>query len=194
MKTPRLGALAGLSILLALLVFVFFRGVAPERIAGPGETPPPADSAAEPFAVKETRQVTLFFLREDDGLLVPEVRDIAATGSVAAESEALLVELIKGSAGGLLSALPSETKLRQVFLTKDGIAYADFTKDLTAVLPAGTDAERAAIYAVVDSLAFNFKAIKKVFILIDGEERETLNGHLTLDRAYLPDYSLIAKN
>ena len=36
--------------------------------------------------------------------------------------------------------------------------------------------------------------IKKVFILVDGEERETLDGHITLDRAFAPDFSLVAKD
>ncbi len=193
MKAPRLPILAAFSVLLVLLVYVFFRGVASERIAGPAEAAPSAqgDQAA---AVPETRKVTLFFLREEDGLFLPEEREIPAAGSVAEASEALLAELIKGSSKGLVSALPAETKIRQVFLTKDGTAFADFSKDLTAAHPSGSDAETATVYAIVDSLAFNFKSIKKVFILVDGEERETLNGHVTLGRAFRPDFSLIAKD
>ncbi len=73
--------------------------------------------------------MTLYFLREDDGLFVPETRTIAASGSIAREAEAVLDELIKGSRNGLPSALPTEAKVGQVFVTKDGTAYADFSKD-----------------------------------------------------------------
>ncbi len=193
MKKPRPILLALLLIVLAVLIFWFVRGFAPERIAGPGEAPSPAASPEAPVS-KEMMKATLFFLRDDDGMFVAETRDVPSTGSLAADAEAVLAELIKGSTGGLVSALPPETKLRQVFLTKDGIAYADFTKDLTAAHPSGSDAETATVFAIVDTLAFNFKAIKKVFILVDGEERETLNGHVTLSRAFLPDFSLIAKS
>jgi hypothetical protein len=51
----------------------------------------------------------------------------------------------------------------------------------------------ATVFSLVDTLAYNFPSIKKVFLLIDGEERETLSGHLCLDRAYLPDYDLTVR-
>jgi spore germination protein GerM len=196
MKAPRTFVLAGLSILLVVLVYFFIRGFALERIAGPAEAPVPAadGGAPETPVSKEMMKATLFFQRDDDGMLVAETRDVPSTGSVAADAEAVLTELIKGPTGGLVATVPPETKLRQVFLTKDGTAYADFTKDLSAAHPSGSDAETATVYAIVDTLAVNFKAIKKVFILVDGEERETLNGHVTLDRAFHPDYTRIARS
>jgi spore germination protein GerM len=193
MKKPRPILLIALLTVLAVLVFWFIKGFAPERIAGPGDAPA-AQAAPETPAAKETMKATLYFQRDDDGLFVAETRDVPTTGSVAADAEAVLAELIKGSSAGLVSALPPETKLRQVFLTKDGTAYADFSKDLAAAHPSGSNAENATVYAIVDTLAANFKTIKKVFILVDGEERETLNGHITLDRPFLPDFTLIARS
>lgn len=180
-----------LAVILAVLAIIFISGLSPERIAKPADTrETPVGGGPAP---NETKIVTLFFLREDDGLFLPEDRTIPVSGSVAREAESVLLELIKGSANGLPSALPPETKVLQVFLTKDGTAYADFSKDLTQAHPSGADAETATVYAIVDSLAYNFKTIKKVVILIDGEERETLNGHITLDRAFVPNFTLIAK-
>ena len=193
MKKPRPIFLVALLAVLAFLVVWFIKGFAPERIVGPGDIPS-ASTAPETPAAKETMKATLFFQREEDGLFVAELRDVPATGSVAADAEAVLTELIKGSSGGLVSALPPETKLRQVFLTKDGTVYADFSKDLSAAHPSGSDAENATVFAIVDTLAFNFKAIKKVFILVDGEERETLNGHIALDRPFHPDFTLVARS
>ncbi|MDD8027274.1 MAG: GerMN domain-containing protein [Acidobacteriota bacterium] len=181
-----------LAVLLVGLVYLFIASISPERIANRAETPEtPADVA---LLAEETRTVTLFFPREDDGLFVPETRSIPASGSIAQEAEAVLNELIKGSSKGLPSALPPEAKVGQVFVTKDGTAYADFSKDLVVAHPSGSDAETSTVFAIVDTLAFNFKSIKKVFILVDGEEKETLNGHVTLDRAFTPDFSLVAKD
>ncbi len=192
MVKPRSLHILILTGLLVALVILFILGISPERIARPAGTP---DTPADAVALDaETKSVTLFFLREEDGMFVPETRTIAASGTIAQEAEAVLNELIKGSANGLASALPPEAKVGQVFVTKDGTAYADFSKDLIDAHPSGSEAEQATVFAIVNTLARNFKSVKKVFILVDGEERETLDGHITLNRAFLPDYSLVAKD
>jgi len=181
-----------LLVLLLVLAVAFFRSSVREQIVKPPGTPSP--SAGTPFAAQTpTRKVTLFFIREDGGLLAPEEREIAADPSPAREAEELIAELIKGPASGLVASLPPETKLGRLFITKNGTAYVDFSRDLVDKHPSGTDAELSTVYAVVNSLVLNFKPIKKVFFLIDGEERETLDGHLSLDKPFVPDFSLVAK-
>ena len=59
--------------------------------------------------------------------------------------------------------------------------------------PSGSSEELAAVYSVVNTLAYNFKPIKKVFILVEGGERETLGGHVNLGEAFLPQFSLDAQ-
>lgn len=195
MAKSRIVPLVLLAVLLAALVLLFVLGISPERIARPSKTAAGVETPAgvEP-AAKEAWSVTLYFLREDDGMLVPETRTIPATGSIDKDAEAVLGELIKGSQNGLPTALPVEAKVGQVFVTRDGTAYADFSKDLVAAHPSGTEAERATVYAIVNTLAANFKSVKRVFILVDGEEKETLNGHITLNRPFAPDFSLVAKD
>jgi len=46
---------------------------------------------------------------------------------------------------------------------------------------------------VVNTLVYNFKPVKKVVLLVEGAERETLGGHVDLSRAFFPDYSLVAR-
>jgi hypothetical protein len=48
------------------------------------------------------------------------------------------------------------------------------------------------VFAVVNTLTYNFKSIKRVFILIDGSEKETLAGHIDLSRPLLPRYDLVS--
>lgn len=197
MKPEKTWLVAALVIVLAVLVVVFFQSGAREVIR---KSPPRADaaSAGEPGAppapdAKPTRKVSVFFVRPADGLLAPEEREIPASDSLILEAEAFLAELLKGPAGDLAPALPAETKLGRVYVTKDGTIYVDFSRDLAEKHPSGTAAELSTVYAVVDGLAYNFKAVKKVFILVDGEERETLAGHIALDRPFSPDYSFLAK-
>ena len=181
-----------LLVLLLVLVFTFFRTSVREQIRT-SKGPDPS-SAGTPYAAQSpTKKVTLFFVRDDDGLLAPEEREIASDPSPAREAEEVIAELIKGPTGALIASLPPETKLGQLFITKDGTAYVDFSRDLVDRHPSGTDAEVSTVYAVVNSLTLNFKTIKRVFFLIDGEERETLDGHLSLHKPFVPDYSLVAR-
>lgn len=183
---------AALFVLLAVLVVVFFRTSGREQIRR-SEDVSSSSASVQNTAEKQMKTVSLFFLREVDGLLVPEEREIAADASLVREAKEVISELIKGPRGDLVSPLPPETKLGQLFITKDGTAYVDVSKDIVDYHPSGTAAEMSTVYTIVNSLTYNFKPIKKVFILIEGEERETLGGHISLDRPFLPDYSLVAK-
>jgi spore germination protein GerM len=183
----------GLSALVLLvLVIVFFRGGGRELVMPATETPPSAEPspAEEPPASKS---VTLFFISEEDSLLHPEAREITAGDSVVSKATATVQELIRGSQKGYLSPFPPETTLRQLFITKDGIAYVDFSKEFMDKHPSGSSAELATVYSIVNTLAYNFRPIKKVFILVEGGEKETLGGHINLGQAFLPLYSLDAQ-
>jgi spore germination protein GerM len=188
-KVILLGALV---VVLAVLLLIFFGGGTGEKIrrlagAGPAKAEPSSD---EPPA---TIRITLFFLAEGDGLLHGEEREIPAGPSVSAEAERILAELIRGSDDGLISPLPPEAEVRQVFVTEEGIAYVDFSRDITEKGSFGSSSELSAVFAVVNSLAYNLKSVKKVALLIEGGERETLGGHVDLTKPFSPDFSIIAK-
>jgi spore germination protein GerM len=176
-------------ILLLVLAVIFFRGGGEEKIK-PAAVTPAGKDAPQPEPTQQPKTVTLFFMSEDDSLLHPEARTILSAGSVSEEARQLVAELIKGSQKGYLSPFPPETTLRQLFVTKEGVAYVDFSKEIMDKRLSGSSAELATVYCVVNSLAYNFKPIKKVFILVEGSEKETLGGHLNLSQAFVPLYSL----
>lgn len=191
-RTPDLKwlVLAALLVTLIVLLIIFFTGGGGEKIRRGPEAVSPKASPASP---QQPRAVTLFFLSEDDSLLHPEEREIPASGSPEAEAERILAELILGPKSELVASLPPETKVRQVFMTKDGSAYVDFSRDIVEKSAYGSSSELGTIYSIVNTLAVNFKSVKKVYILVEGNERETLGGHLDLSRPFLPDFSLVAK-
>jgi spore germination protein GerM len=196
-KEPRIKAtqwafLGFSALVLLVLAIVFFRGGGGELVRPASEIPP----SMEPLPTDEpqpSKSVTLFFLSEEDNLLHPETREIRADESAVREAKTTVEELIKGSQQGYLSPFPPETKLRQLFISKDGIAYVDFSKEFMDKHPSGSSAELATVYSIVNTLAYNFKPIKKVSILIEGAEKETLGGHINLSQAFLPLYSLDAQ-
>jgi spore germination protein GerM len=183
--------LSGLALVLLVLVVIFFTGGGGEKVKRFVDTNVP--KTAETTGAKAlTKTVTLFFISDDD-LLHKETREIAAGPTEAEEAERALTELIKGSEGGLISPLPPGTKVRQVFIARDGLATVDFSREITENFSYGSTSELAAVYSVVNTLVFNFKPVKKVVLLVEGAERETLGGHVDLSRAFFPDYSLVAR-
>jgi len=184
--------LSGLALVLLVLVIIFFTGGGEEKVKRfvDANVPKAPATGGEQAA---TRTVTLFFIADGDDLLHKEMREIAAGPTEADEAERALAALIEGSEKGLVSPLPPQTRVRQVFIAKDGVATVDFSRDVAEGFAYGSSSELAAVYAVVDTLVYNFKSVKKVVLLVEGAERETLGGHVDLSRAFFPDYSLVAR-
>jgi spore germination protein GerM len=182
-----------LVVILAGLVILFFTGGEKEKIRRQIEVNPAKPQTPAAGEPPERKTVTLFFLSDDDDLLHREDREIAAAPSVGEEALRALQELVKGSTHDLVAPLPTETKIRQVFVSKEGVAYVDFSRDIVEKFSYGSTSELAAVYAVVDTLTFNFKSVKKVAFLIEGTEKETLGGHIDLSRPFLPDFRIVAK-
>jgi spore germination protein GerM len=190
-RNKKLTMLLILLVILIAVVLVFFFGSRKEKIkhvsraAGTTQTAKPAKEI-------QMKTTTLFFLSDKDGFLHPEEREIRVS-SLNDEARALVEELIKGPRSGLISAIPENTRVRQVFVTPDGTAYVDLSRELLEANFYGSSGEMAVVYSIVDSLAFNFKRIKKISLLVEGNEKETLGGHIDLSRPFLPDYSLVAR-
>ncbi|HEX4826054.1 MAG TPA: GerMN domain-containing protein [Candidatus Polarisedimenticolaceae bacterium] len=160
----------------------------PETPSAPPASPPPAAEAA-PLA-KST--VTLYFPSATDDRLVAESRAIIETPRPADRGAQILAALLDGPEGeGALPFAPDGTTLRRLWVRDDGTAYADFSSGLADGL-AGSSEEILRLYAIVDSLTTNVPEIKRVGILIDGRERETLGGHVDVRRPIGPDASLVA--
>jgi spore germination protein GerM len=191
MNRKKIATLGFLFAVVVVLAVIFFKSGIKEKILPTLPAPPPE---VEPLTQPGlTRTVVLFFLAEEDTLLHPEEREIPATQSVVNEAKQTVEELIKGSKKGYISPFPPEARLRELYITAQGVAYVDFTKEIVEKHLSGSSAEISTIFSVVNSLAYNFDSINKVFILIEGRERETLGGHINLSRPFLPLYDLIAK-
>ena len=191
MGVKRIAVLGFFLTVLIILVIIFFRSGVREKIKPFLKAPPPEVEPLSPMA-EERRKIVLFFLSEEDTFLHPEEREIAADSSIVRQAKQTIEELIKGSLRGYIPPFPPETKLRELYVTKEGVAYVDFSEDIVEKHLSGSSSEISTIFSVVNSLTYNFEYIKKVFILIEGQEKETLGGHINLSRPFLPLYDLIA--
>ncbi|HEX4565112.1 MAG TPA: GerMN domain-containing protein [Vicinamibacterales bacterium] len=122
---------------------------------------------------------TLFYISEDGMSLAPVQREVPFGANVADQARAILEAQIAASPP-LVSAIPADTKLRQVFVTDRGDAFVDLSGDVTAKHTGGALDEILTVYAIVDALTVNLPAITRVQILVDGKEVDTLAGHVDL--------------
>ena len=191
MDTKRLIVLGAFLASLIILVIVFIQsGYEDPQTSSFNATVLPEGQNDE---LKPTKQVTLFFLSEQDGKLHGEERDIYEDALLIEEAKQTIEELIKGSQNGYISPFPEDTQLRELYYTPEKILYVDFSREMETSHLSGSSAEITTVYSIVNSITHNFKSVRKVFILIDGEEKETLRGHVDLTRPLSPRYNLIRR-
>jgi spore germination protein GerM len=98
--------------------------------------------------------------------------------------------LIAGPQGDLAPILPEQVALRD--LVVDGsLVSLDFSHELIAAHPGGTQSELLTTYGLADTLAVNFPHLRQMQILVEGTVAATLKGHVDLRQPISPDFSLV---
>ena len=93
---------------------------------------------------------------------------------------------------GVTPPFPAGTKLTSLFVDERGIAYVSLSREAIDGAPGGSAWEQLAVHSLVGSLTRAVPQIRRVQILVDGKEIETLGGHLDLRGPVTFDESLIA--
>lgn len=142
---------------------------------------------------REQISVSLFFAAPASEHLVPEERTVAKRDSLVSQVKEVMGELIKGSSAGNVAVLSEKARVREVFIDADGTAFVDLSREVAEDSPGGSWTELAAVYSVVNTLAFNFPEIRRVQILVEGAAVPTLAGHVDTKGALLPRMGLVEK-
>ena len=121
-----------------------------------------------------------------------ETGEIFSTLTDSEQAKQVLELLLRGpTTEGLVGTIPPTTRLREIYLSPEGTAFADFSRDLADKHGGGSHAEIATIYSIIDSLAYNVPRIRRVQILLDGHEVHTLAGHIGLWLPLVPEYDFV---
>jgi hypothetical protein len=142
---------------------------------------------------KEEKNVILYFSDENEEYLVGERNKITKRDRLDEEAKELVAELIRGPKGKLIPTLPSQTRLISLHVDEEGLAKISFSKAFTADHPGGSSSEIMTVYSIVNSLTANFPQIKRVQILVEGKEIESIAGHLSLKKPIPSKADLIKK-
>ncbi len=145
---------------------------------------PPAAAAAPAAPAPPGRRIKarLFYVAEDGARLTSVERDVAYGEGADEQAREIVAAQIAPVAEPLVSAIPVGTTLRAVFITKNGDAYVDLSREARAAHPGGTVDELLTIYTIVNALTVNLPAVTAVQVLVDGKEVDTLSGHVDLRR------------
>jgi spore germination protein GerM len=141
-----------------------------------------ASSPVAPAGPGRKIKARLFYVGEDGTRLTSIERDIAYGEGAIAQAREIIAAQIAPVVEPLVSAIPPQTKLRAVFITEDGEAYVDLSREVKSAHPGGTVNELLTVYTVVNALTANLPAVTAVQLLVDGKEVDTLSGHVDLRR------------
>ena len=122
----------------------------------------------------------LYFADRNNSFLKSELRVIHQPDNPVQFGRAIVEALIKGPQKGLIRTIPVGTELNAIYIDPDQVCYLDLSETVKKKHPGGTNSELLTIYSVVNSLILNVSGIKRVKILINGNEAPTLAGHISL--------------
>jgi spore germination protein GerM len=187
-----IGIVLFLVIFGGLFYFVKHRPAPPTQLQNQSSTPNTPSKPGEDQANQRRINVKLYFASSNSILLQAEDRFVPYHDNLHDQAFEVMKELVKGPSGDLIPTIPEGTIARDLFITKDGVAYADFSAALSANHKGGSLGEMNTVFSIVDTLTLNFPEIKRVQILIEDHAIDTLNGHLDLSRPLRQDLSFVA--
>ena len=188
--------MTGRRILLVLAILVvggalaFFGMRALERAITP-RVEPPATSASTPAAATAHITATLYYGSEDGRALVPVRREVPLADGVVAQGRQIMSAQLQPPPSPYLSVIPTGTTLRAFYVTDRGDAFIDLSGQVSRSHPGGTTTELLTVYAIVNAVTANLPAVQRVQILVDGQEVDTIAGHVDVRRPLQRDTSLV---
>jgi hypothetical protein len=134
---------------------------------------------------------TVFFGAANGRGLVSARVEVPLESNVAAQGESILQAALADPPAGVMRVVPVGTRLRAFHVDSRGDAFVDLTSEVRSAHSGGSFAEALTVAALVNAVTTNLRAVKRVQLLVDGEEVETLAGHLDVSHPLLPDASLV---
>ncbi len=146
--------------------------------------PPPPPAAAYPSEVPpEPQDVNLFLLDPTAMMLVPVKTERRLHRELTQRLNQVVTALIQETPPNFRNTIPRGTELNEVYIDSQQTAYLDFSSHLTDGHIGGTTAEFLTVTAILRTVFDTFPdEVKQIQILIDGEQIETIAGHLNLSQ------------
>lgn len=182
------------TLILAIIVFVAVVFLSLFFITLFDSIYPPASGKGSAEKKKEKAEFTLFFSDANERYLLPEKRFLPKEQTPESQAVAIVNALIKGSTAGSVNTFPAKAELLDIRKEGKDTLVVNFGESLIKNHPGGSAAEMATIYSLTNTLTANIPEIKTVKILVEGKSRESLKGHIGIDRSFHANRELIASS
>ena len=170
------GSLGGAAVLGTWVLFVGLPRWYPASSPTPTATETPAGMPTDGASV----EATLFYISDDGMQLVGFERRLERNAELTAQARIILEAQLAEPPAPLLSPIPPGTRLLNFYLTERGDAFVDLSEDVTLAHTGGSLEELFTVYAIVNAVTTNLPEINAVQLLVNGEEVDTLVGHVDL--------------
>lgn len=141
----------------------------------PISVPVPADSEASQVPEQDGLAVVALFAAGSDGLLHSREVELPRLSTTRGRAEVLVQKVVEES-----GTFPESVQVLDVFVSGRGVAVVNFTLDLLEGHSGGLHAEELTVYSLSHTLVESLPAIAEVRLLVEGQQTETLAGHLDL--------------
>jgi hypothetical protein len=128
----------------------------------------------------------------DDGTLSAVTVELPLSNEPVLRAKQVLNTLLAGPVDTELRTLPPDAALLAFYLLPDGTAIADFSEALATSIPSGIESEQMAVDSIAKTLEANAPQVRRLKILIHGQETETLAGHLDLSQAFVVNANAVS--
>ncbi len=135
-------------------------------------------------------QRILLYPSEEDMLLTEFQVMLPDLGSDQQNMQAMIQRYLDGPAGdGQVLPFPDNCTVRSLFILGENQVVVDLGGPVKT--GGGSATEMARVYGIIDTLNQNFPQITAVKILVDGQETETLLGHVDLSHSLPPEPGML---
>jgi sporulation and spore germination protein len=127
----------------------------------------------------------LFWASDADASdLVPTTVELPLSNDPILRAKQVLNTLLAGPVDSELRTLPPDAALLAFYILPDGTGVADFSEAMATAIPSGVQSEQLAVDSITRTLEANVPQVRRLKILIHGQEAETLAGHLDLTQTF----------
>ena len=161
-----------------------------ERLAEPAPAPVNA-AASTPAAETPHISATLFYASPDGDALISVRREVELAEGLEAQGRQIVASQLAAAPEPHVSPIPAGTTLRAFYVTERGDAFVDLSREVSSAHPGGSMSEMLTVQAIVNAVIANLPAVKRVQLMVDGREVDTIAGHVDVRRPLTPDTSLI---
>lgn len=136
-------------------------------------------------ATGQTESITLMIAHDDGGEIHARSLTLPVSSNQQQRAQEILRQLLTMyQAKGSPHPITMNAEVRNVYLTQSGTAVVDVNGAFADGQTSGVLAEELTLVSFAQTLAMNAPNISAVKFLVDGQERETLAGHVDISGAF----------